>query len=301
MNVIVLISTYNGEAFLREQIDSVLAQTLPELEILVRDDGSSDNTHEILEEYRQRGLLLWHEGEHAGASLSFWRLLHECGEADYYAFCDQDDVWDVDKLEIATSALQRLDASEPALYCSDVRVADASLHIMSECMMGAQGTDFPHALVKNAAPGCTFVFNRAALTLLREYDAEALGLDLHDWTAYQIVACFGTVLHDSRAHMSYRQHGGNAIGAAKNSLLEVPRKVQAFWRGNERNSRERNALRLEQAFGNAMTPDNRRLTADVAYYRQDPDRKRRLLARPWPPLPQPQRLLFKLLIVLNRL
>lgn len=298
MKLLVLLSGYNGGRFLREQLDSLLAQTLGGVEILVRDDGSTDGTREILAEYADRGSLKWYAGENLGPYRSFWQLLTTCGEADYYAFCDQDDVWDSDKLETAVRALEKLEG--PALYCADVRVTDERLHVTAEHMVRPESADYPHALIRNLAPGCTYVFNRAALELLRRFDAERLGIELHDWTVYQIVACFGRVIFDAQPHMSYRQHGGSVIGATDTSAAELLRKARAFWNGPQKNSRSRQALRLEQACGDGMSPENRALTARYAHYREDRKAKRKLLSER-KNLNGTARFLFTLAVLLNRL
>ena len=277
MKLIVLLSAYNGETYIREQLDSLLEQTLKGVEILVRDDGSTDGTREILTKYAQRGAMRWFACENLGPARSFWRLLQDASDADYYAFCDQDDVWDTDKLEIAVSALERLDASKPALYCGDVRVTDMKLHILAEHMVRPAPTDYPHALLRNLAPGCTYVFNRPANELLRRFDAERLGIELQDWTAYQIVACFGSVFYDPTPHMCYRQHGDNAIGAHRTTAGAWLEKAASFWGGPMKNSRARQALRLERAFGEEMPVENRELTALLAHYREDRQTKRALL------------------------
>ena len=300
MRLLVLLSSYNGGRFLREQLDSLLKQTLDGVEILVRDDGSTDETAAILEEYAKRGKLRWYRGENLGASRSFWRLLTECGEADYYAFCDQDDIWDADKLETAVGALKKIEEGSPALYCGDVRVTDAAGCVLAGHMVRPEPADYPHALIRNLAPGCTYVFNRAAQELLLRFEAETLGIELHDWTAYQVIACFGRVVFDSDPHMSYRQHGGNAIGATDTSAAELLRKARHFWNGPQRGRRSRQALRLERAYGGGMSPETRALTALYAHYREDARAKRELL-REQKNLNGKDRLLFKAAVLLNRL
>ena len=300
MKLLVLLSTYNGETYLRQQLDSLLAQTLPGVEILVRDDGSHDGTCAILAEYADRGALRWYQGRNLGASHSFWRLLKGGGEADYYAFCDQDDVWDRDKLARAVAALEKAGAG-PLLYGSDVRVAGADLSPLAPRMMGKSPTDYPHALVKNFAPGCTFVWNRASMALLRRYDAARWGIDLHDWTAFQIIACLGRVLYDETPSLTYRQHGGNAIGAVTHRAAHRLGQIAAFLYGDKRNSRQRNARRLELAFGPEMTPEYQALTADVAHYREDRLRQRRLLRQCGTLARGMEGLLLRALIWLHRL
>lgn len=277
MKLTVLLSSFNGERYIRMQLDSLLAQSLEGVKILVRDDGSTDGTCAILAEYAEGGALRWYAGENLGPARSFWQLLQDADDADYYAFCDQDDVWDGDKLETAVSTLARSDVSKPALYCCDVRVADASMRVLAERMVRPCPADYAHALLRNLAPGCTYVFNRAAKELLCCFDGERLGIELHDWTAYQLVACFGSVVYDPAPHMSYRQHGDNAIGATKTTAAARMKKVRSFWNGPMKNSRERQALRLERAFGNEMPMENRKLTALLAHYREDRQIKRALL------------------------
>lgn len=301
MKLIVMLSAYNGEAYIREQLDSLLVQTLQGVEILVRDDGSTDGTCEILEEYAKRGALRWYAGSNLGPSRSFWRLLQDAPEADFYAFCDQDDVWDANKLEIAVSALTRLDASKPALYCGDVRVGDAKLGVLSEHMVRPAPTDYPQALLRNLAPGCTFVFNRAARELLRRYDAERLGLELHDWTAYQVVACFGRVVYDPAPHMSYRQHGGNAIGANRTTARAWLEKAVSFWSGPMKNSRQRQAIRLERAFGREMCAERQELTALFAHYQENRETKLKLLRMLRSSARGMDGYLARLLVLINRL
>ncbi len=300
VRLIVLLSSYNGERYLREQLNSLFAQTLGGVEVLVRDDGSADGTPAILAEYAKRGRLRWTAGEHLGPARSFWRLLQCSGAADHYAFCDQDDVWDADKLEIAVRALEAAEDGTPSLYCSDVRVTDAAGRVLSGHLVRREPADYPHALIRNLAPGCTYVFNRAAKELLCGYDAERLGIELHDWTAYQIVACFGRVVFDGTAHMSYRQHGGNAVGAARGSASELLRKAIGFWRGAMRGSRSRQARRLEQAYGSRMSPEARDLTGLFARCRTDAGKKQ-LLADPRLDLPGLDRFLFRLLVRFDRL
>ena len=329
MIIQVLLSSFNGGKYIRDQIDSILAQTQSGVKILVRDDGSTDCTKEILTEYMQKGILNWYEGKNIGPGKSFWKLLQDCDDADYYAFCDQDDVWDSDKIKIAINMLEnekendslplckndlnseklksnigkaeKMSAEIPLLYCCDVRVVDKDLRLVADHMLVQIPTDYPHSLIRNIAPGCTYVFNQAARTLLCRLDPEKHGIGLFDWTAYQIIACFGRVLFDPRSHMNYRQHDHNVIGAVTNIRRERLKKIKNFWSGDKKNSRQQNALRLERVFGKNMTPANREITKAFAYYKIDPRYKWKLLRDRSTYYPGPEYLLFKLLILFNRL
>ena len=99
--IAVLMSAYNGEKYISQQIDSVLTQTYPEVELYVRDDGSTDQTCRILEQYESEGKLHLLKGQNKGFARSFFLLLRKAPEAEYYAWCDQDDVWRSEKLERA--------------------------------------------------------------------------------------------------------------------------------------------------------------------------------------------------------
>lgn len=301
MKLIVLLSTYNGANYIRQQLDSLLAQSLPGVEILVRDDGSTDATCEILEEYAKQGALRWYAGSNLGPACSFWQLLYDCGDADYYAFCDQDDVWDADKLEAAVSALLRFGAEMPALYCSDVRVTDGVLNVLYDHMIDPCPADYPHALLRNLAPGCTFVFNHHARKLLCLYDAKKLGVNLHDWTAYQVVTCFGQVVFDTVPHMRYRQHGNNVNGAHRKAAISLVQKVPAFWNGAMRNSRRRQALQLEHTYGDIMPAENRELTGLIAHYNEDAAKWRKLLYMLWNTIDGTDARMAWLLALFNRL
>ncbi len=301
MKLQVLLSSYNGERFLCEQLNSLCSQTLDCTEILVRDDGSSDGTLKILEEYAQNGKIRWIKGDNIGPARSFWSLLKICNDAEFYAFCDQDDVWDADKLEIAVNALENIDSEIPALYCSDVRIIDVNRNTMAEHMVSKEPADFQHALIRNLAPGCTYVFNQAAKKLLSCYDADALEIKIHDWMAYLIVACFGIVIYDDMPHISYRQHAYNVIGMTKSSITETLKKIRRFWNGSMRNSRSQQAYNLEKVYGSLMTPENRELTALFAHYKTDIEKKKRLLKDKRLRVKGIDGLLFVLLVLLNRL
>ena len=123
----ILMSTYNGEEFVREQLDSILAQSYPDVDILIRDDGSQDDTFVILKEYEERhSNIRAYQGENIGVNKSFFELLRKSNqEAAYIGFCDQDDYWLPEKIEKAAEQLERLDG--PALYCSAKTLVDENL------------------------------------------------------------------------------------------------------------------------------------------------------------------------------
>lgn len=276
MKICVMLSSYNGEKFIKEQIDSVLAQKLDEeLILLVRDDGSSDKTIQILEEYRRTHKnIFWYTGKNLRAAKSFWDLVNCAPEADYYAFCDQDDVWQEDKLDRAIKMIGN--EASPVLYASNVLVVDQNLNPIGNMGQGEKYTDFPHSLVYSMAPGCTFVFNREALKVLRNFDRSAY-IYIHDWLTHQLIAMTGKVIYDSRPSMLYRQHGNNVIGAPKKGVKKYIAKVKRFLFGEVKCVRSNMAEVILNSYQGEISEQNKRYLRMVAHYRKDKSTKNELL------------------------
>ncbi len=165
--IVVLMSTYNGELYLREQIDSILSQKDIELYLKVRDDGSTDSTVEILNEYAQKGKLTFSMGENCGVGNSFMKLLYETeGQFDLYAFSDQDDIWLPNKLICAAKKLQ--EQKGPVLYASNQRLVDGNGKYLGLRYMTPPSCDYHQILCANQLSGCTMVFNRELFLLLKD-------------------------------------------------------------------------------------------------------------------------------------
>jgi len=209
-----MLSTYNGAAFLREQLDSLVAQAGVAVRLHARDDGSTDDTVDILRSYVAiwPGLSDIRCGANLGAAMSFLELLRTAPtDAEFYAFCDQDDVWLPTKTARAVRALASLPAEVPALYCSNVACVDAALDLLGVPREDGDGR-FQHLLFENIAYGCTIVMNASARRLIVERLPQQ-GVVMHDWWCALVVAAFGRVVYDPEPQILYRQHGGNSIGA----------------------------------------------------------------------------------------
>lgn len=212
MKVAVLVATYNGERYLAEQLDSILNQNDVEVSVVVRDDGSKDGTINILNKYKEMyPMFTYYTGSNVRSARCFFDLLSNAGEADYYAFADQDDVWDVDKLAIATNMLNGYNQSKPQLYISNLRVVDQDLNfIRNTHSIPRDEFNSYSVLTEYYATGCTMVFNRALLKMCATHLPQ--GEIMHD-TWFEFVArFFGEVHYDFEPHISYRQHGNNVIG-----------------------------------------------------------------------------------------
>lgn len=210
MRVVVLMSTYNGERFVEEQIQSILAQLPPEGILMVRDDGSTDSTVRRIETFGDPRIRLL-QGDNLGFARSFLTLLVAAPtDAEMVMFSDQDDVWLPEKMERAWQHLQTL-AGQPALYCSAQMLVDEVLQPLQATPPWLREPSFSSALAENIVTGCTAALNQPALALLQRAGVP-MGVHFHDWWLYLVVSAFGTVVFDSQPTLLYRQHGANLIG-----------------------------------------------------------------------------------------
>jgi glycosyltransferase involved in cell wall biosynthesis len=232
--VAVLLSTYNGGKYLQEQLDSLYRQSLNNVLILVRDDGSTDETRAILESEQAKGRLVLIEGNrNLGPAFSFFELLKTALilKVEYFAFCDQDDVWHPTKLAQAISKLGGLSNNIPRLYCSAVELVDENLNQIAYSEI-PQKIGFGNALVESIAAGCTMVINRTAANIIAKNLPQKVVI--HDWWCYLVVSCFGDVIYDPTSYIKYRQHSNNSIGVAKNRLVRFARRFKRFFGGGEK-------------------------------------------------------------------
>jgi glycosyltransferase involved in cell wall biosynthesis len=217
MSLQILLSSYNGEKYIRIQLDSLLAQTYQDFKVLIRDDGSLDKTREILEEYAQReSRITWYGLENLGVVESFFDLIKRADlTCDYFAFADQDDEWLPEKLEKAIKALQSNGSAEPMLYCSDKIIVDEKLRPLDvQVTREIRKPSFGNALVQGICTGCTAVWNRKLMEVLTGHMPRRIeNVVMHDWWLYLTASCLGAIYYDEHAYIRYRQHQSNKIGA----------------------------------------------------------------------------------------
>lgn len=218
-SVQILLSTYNGKKYLRCQLDSLINQSLlGNISILIRDDGSTDNTLDILKQYEMKySFIKVTKGKNIGAKKSFFKLIQEAGEFDYYAFCDQDDYWFSDKLEKAISVLSNYNDREPLLYFSALKCVDSNLKIIEKNKTKKETAyNFGQIMIKNNANGCTMVFNNKTMDALKFGFKKTINIELlpfHDhWTYLVVLSLGGKVIYDNEARILYRQHNCNEVG-----------------------------------------------------------------------------------------
>lgn len=258
----VVLATYNGGTFLSEQLESIRFERGGPIDLFISDDGSRDRTQELLSETAGRwphGQVQLFSGPKRGFAENFRSLMVNAPiDADMVAFCDQDDIWHEDKLDIAWAALSREDG--PAMFCSRTRSIDAEGKPSGLSPLFTREPAFRNALVENIAGGNTMVFNRAAWALLRESAARA-SFVYHDWWAYIVVTgAGGRVFYSAEPLVDYRQHDANAIGLGNSALSRLGR-VGALLTGSVRRNNEAHIAALK-ASCTLLTPEARKVLAE---------------------------------------
>ena len=206
----ILMATYNGEKYLQEQLDSIYRQKNVMVDVLVRDDGSSDLTQEILEMNSKTKNLTWYSGEHKNVQKGFFELMRKAAMLDYeyYAFCDQDDVWFDDKLSVAISRIPKTNI--PTLYYSGQQLVDENLNYIEDHKLNSRRNLKTRFILSDFA-GCTGVFNKALISQVVVFEPKYMMM--HDtWVLRVCLAIGGNVIVDPEARMKYRQHSGNTLG-----------------------------------------------------------------------------------------
>lgn len=212
----ILLSTYNGEQYLREQLNSLLSlDNLEIIKVLIRDDGSQDGTIKILEEFEKNYGFEVIQGKNIGLNNSFFELYRLADrKCEYFATCDQDDVWLKDKITRAISAMGKYSKEQPLLYATTSLVADYELNPIGLTAIPRKKLGFYNAMTQNLLPGHTQVFNRCVLDILKKPKL----LSIYDWWIYLLVAAMGTVIFEKEPSVVYRQHGNNVVGCEKNKI-----------------------------------------------------------------------------------
>lgn len=232
----ILLSTYNGGKYLKQQLDSLENQTDQKWDLIVRDDGSEDDTLAILKKYQDKTahkVIFMEDHLKYGAAGSFLALLEAAVELnyDYLFFCDQDDVWKPFKLETSIKKINEVAAEnnqESVLVHSDLEIVDEHLKTIYPSMWLASGTNprnnkINNYLVENNVTGCTLALNKQAADLIVRISraANKKKLVMHDWWSALIVSAFGRVAFIQETLVLYRQHSKNTIGLNKKNLISM--------------------------------------------------------------------------------
>lgn len=221
----ILMSTYNGEKFVEEQIESILNQTIgkDKIKLYIRDDGSKDDTKNIIKKYEKENSNIYViEGQNIGTALSFFSLIkHVPLGNEYYAFADQDDFWFESKIENALNSIGK--NKNPTLYYSNATFADEECKSFNIPVIEKENLlSIPTIMAGMPALGCTMVFNEKLLLYLKKVNLT--GIEMHDRTTLLIAYLLGEVYYDEKSNMLYRQHSNNVIGNFNNNNYQKYKK-----------------------------------------------------------------------------
>lgn len=269
--VLVLIATYNGERFLQEQLDSLYSQQDVEVDVLVRDDGSKDSTQDILEKNSKNHNLTWYQGEHKNVQKGFFELMKKGGELNYnfYAFCDQDDVWDKNKLKIALNSIS--DFKIPALYYAGQRLVDEKLNFIENHELNKK-RNLKTRFVLSDFAGCTGVFNRELLEEVIKFEPGYMLM--HDtWILRVCLALGGQVIVDPEPRMSYRQHSRNTLGLGHSLNATIKQVKQYIFEYQV----EKVTEELVRGYGARIIPEYKEVCLWICNYRKNKEYKKKLL------------------------
>lgn len=269
-DVIVVMSAYNGELFLEEQIKSILAQKNVSIKLVIRDDGSSDRTNDIVSSIND-SRIEYLKGSNVGCSRSFFELLKYVqsnyhGDS-YVAFSDQDDYWLPDKLESACKMLDKLPDNSPNLYISNLFIVNGDLKNPNYLYEDDISLDKGHALVENHATGCTMVFNKNVISMILQSNTDRYRI--HDIPIFRMCLFLGNVVYDANPHIYYRQHSNNVIGANYYTKQRFISKVKSFKNFLHQHIKENDAVVFLDEFNSYLSYNDKELIKVVAFYRSN--------------------------------
>lgn len=230
-SVAVMLATYNGAKYLKEQIESILSQSFEDWTLYIRDDGSKDSTHDVIEQYTEKYpdkiIEIKDESLVGGSSKANFAAIQKWvtynAPHQYYMFSDQDDYWKTDKIQTTLLAMKRAESNYdgPVLVHTDLEVVNDKLETLGSSFFSYRAlnpdvTDLPHLLVQNNITGCTMCWNSKLNNLL---DLTDPSVAMHDWWIALVAAAFGKIVCVPDATIKYRQHGNNVVGATKVNTL----------------------------------------------------------------------------------
>lgn len=261
----ILMPTYNGEKYIRYQLDSIINQTYKNIDIYIRDDGSTDNTRNIIKEYCEKDIegisfiYIESDGKNLGYPDCFWELVKQSKPADYYSFCDQDDYWEPNKIESSIAELEKLDSTKPAMCFCRFDYYDSNMEYIRDGEdYSTTKLEFKNGMYYTFAPGFTQVVNKSLI--------DHLNIDYlfnkniaHDLWCQWIATALGTVVFDKTIQAKYRRHASAVTSANENIISSIKQ-----WWSKEINGMGmitwNNCLKyFYESYGNELSENNSKL------------------------------------------
>lgn len=255
--VAILLSSYNGEKYIAEQLESLFNQTYKNIDIIVRDDGSKDNTKLIIKNYIEKGKnIKLIEGENKGYTKSFFELLKLVNEADYYAFCDQDDVWESDKIERSVESLLKLPEDKPNLFFSKFDYYDMEMNFVEH---GEEGRiyNFRNSIVECIPHGMSMCINKKARNMI--VDNIPQNCVSHDSWTYMLCTGLGNIVYDDKALIRYRRHTSSVTVEGMNFIQFQIWRVKKCFFGDMIKDVKKQIIEFGNLYNNNLKEDDKKV------------------------------------------
>ena len=269
-SVTIYMSTYNGAAYLEEQIQSILNQHNVDINLIIRDDGSTDETKILLKKYEAQENITVYYGENLGYANSFLSLISSDYLSDYYGFADQDDVWEPNKVK---TAIERLKDFNPySLYASSLKIVDQDLVPVSTKKFNDMKCSIGSVLSRNRLAGCTMVFKKELNDVLAEDIASILKENKynygHDgWVVLYSLLMNGNIVIDDDSHIKFRRHSGTVTNVSAGVIKRIKNEWYIFL--NKENKRVRLAEFLLEKSKKFHSIEALRILKNIVNYRHN--------------------------------
>lgn len=298
MKIAILMSTYNGQEYLNKQLKSISEQDVEaDVTVFIRDDGSSDGTLDIIREWEKKIDIVFSSGINSGPALSFWELLSDSKiQADYYAFCDQDDIWDKDKLSVAVSLLSS--DKEANLYASNCRIINERDEVISEKRLeGYPIININRLFVSGFTQGCSIVFKNSLRSFVIEKKISCI--PMHDLILLLYAMRNGKIIWDTCPRFSYRVHSNNVVANDNKSFFKKLATTIWNWKNKKRNSMSKVAAEMVKNIDNLSKSDRDFLECVINYKSSTNCKKKLLFNDKISKLPRRILLSYRLQVIFN--
>ena len=295
--VCILMSTYNGEKYIKQQLDSIFAQEDVDIKLVVRDDGSKDSTLDILRQYNS---IILFEGANIGCEKSFMELLFMDIEADYYAFADQDDVWHPRKI---ISAIENIHKYNCDLSVCNLKLVDGNLDEIGNLFSNQDIDNYQKIMDKFAQTnfhGCVQVWTNKLHKVIQTY--RPLHIEPHDVWVNAIANIVSSTYIDNRCFINYRLHGNNVSGYTTNVINKFIKRIKLYF-GKNHPQRDILSKQLLDNFGFYLNKaDSKYKTISlIANYKRNIIQKLKLCFSPYfKSMTFKNRIIWSLCVMLNK-
>lgn len=250
-NISVALATYNGAKYIEEQLISLINQSLAPSEIIVIDDFSTDNTFEILKEIQKNYplIVLYRNDENIGPIETFKKAIKYCN-SEYIALCDQDDIWELNKIELSFNEIKKLNQNLPSIVFTDLKMIDAQGSLIGDSFWKTQGynpkeTKFSDLLISNVVTGCTIMMNRKMKEEINQMPNKVI---MHDYWIALIAFSLGCYKIIDHKTIKFRVHVESVTDKSKISIFERIKLLIGVFTGSQTDYKCENILQAEYFF-----------------------------------------------------